>query len=81
MSEMMVYGCKVRANAGYDVGIDKEQLALFRHDHSRIVNRSNQWLRSVSSSASFACVFYSGNTNSSYASISRGVRPAFALCS
>ena len=79
MSETMVYGCKVWANAGYDVGIDKEQLALFRHDHSRIVNRSYQWLRSVYSSAYFALVGYNGLATDYGASASRGVRPAFAL--
>lgn len=81
MSETMVYGCKVWANSSYDVGIDKEQLALFRHDNSRIVNRSHQWLRSVSSSAAFACVHYIGHASDSIASYSGGVRPAFALCS
>jgi len=81
MSETMAYGCKVWANTGYDVGIDKEQLALFRHDHSRIVNRSYQWLRSVSSSAGFACVGGDGVAYGSAASASFGVRPAFALCS
>ena len=81
ISEVMAYGCKVWANAGYDVGIDKEQLALFRHDHSRIVNRSYQWLRSVSSSASFSYVGNDGVAITGGASFSRGVRPAFALCS
>jgi hypothetical protein len=77
----MAYGCKVWANSGYDVGIDKEQLALFRHDHSRIVNRSYQWLRSVASSASFAYVSINGLAVYGSASSSGGVRPAFALCS
>jgi hypothetical protein len=81
MSETMVYSCKVWANSGNDVGIDKEQLALFRHDHSRIVNRSFQWLRSVSSSTSFAYVVSLGSAGSFIASYSFGVRPAFALCS
>lgn len=79
MSETMVYGCKVWANSGYDVGIDKEQLALFRHDHSRIVNRSYQWLRSVYSSLGFAIVGGYGDVDGSGASHSFGVRPAFAL--
>lgn len=81
ISEVMAYGCKVWANSAYDVGIDKEQLALFRHDHSRIANRSHQWLRSVSSSAAFASVHYNGHASDSIASYSGGVRPAFALCS
>jgi hypothetical protein len=79
ISELMAFGCKVWANSGYDVGIDKEQLALFRHDHSRIVNRSYQWLRSVSSSVSFAYVSNYGVAHLGAASYSCGVRPAFAL--
>jgi hypothetical protein len=81
MSETMVYGCKVWANTGYNVGIDKEQLALFRHDHSRIANRSYQWLRSVTSPASFANIYYDGSAYNYPALGSIGVRPAFALCS
>jgi hypothetical protein len=81
MSEVMAYGCKVWANAGYDVGIDKEQLALFRHDVSRLTTRSSWWLRGVYSSTNFASVNYRGHTATSAASTSDGVRPAFALCS
>jgi hypothetical protein len=81
ISELMAYGCKVWANAGYDVGIDKEQLALFRHDVSRLTTRSSWWLRSVSSSAAFACVGNHGYANDYNASNFLGVRPAFALCS
>ena len=81
MSETMVYGCKVWANSGYDVGIDKEQLALFRHDVSRLTTRSSWWLRSVCSSAFFSVVDGRGNSNAYGASYSYGVRPAFALCS
>jgi len=81
INEVMAYGCKVWANAGYDVGIDKEQLALFRHDVSRLTTRAVWWLRSADSSADFACVNLNGNATGNGASYSRGVRPAFALCS
>jgi hypothetical protein len=81
MSETMVYGCKVQANSGYDVGIDKGQLALFRHDVSRLPIKSSWWLRSIGSPASFAFVGNFGEANYNYASSSYGVRPAFALCS
>ena len=81
ISEVMAYGCKVWGNQAYDVGIDKEQLALFRHDVSRLTTRSSWWLRSVCSSASFAGVHAYGYTHSPGASYSLGVRPAFALCS
>lgn len=79
MSETMVYGCKVWANSGYDVGIDKEQLALFRHDVSRLTTRSGWRLRSVYSSALFALVDTAGYATNTSASYSFGVRPAFAL--
>jgi hypothetical protein len=81
ISEVMACGCKVWANAGYDVGIDKEQLALFRHDVSRLTTRSIWWLRSVYSSALFARVDDFGHASYADASRSLGVRPAFALCS
>ena len=81
ISEVMACGCKVWANAGYDVGVDKEQLALFRHDISRLTTRAGWWLRSISSSSGFAFVSLDGYASTTYASYSRGVRPAFALCS
>jgi len=81
ISEVMAYGCKVWGNQGYDVGIDKEQLALFRHDVSRLTTRSSWWLRSVYSSSSFAIVYAYGIAGTYNAQNSRGVRPAFALCS
>jgi hypothetical protein len=81
ISEVMAYGCKVWGNNGYDVGIDKEQLALFRHDVSCLTIRAGWWLRSVYSSTGFAFVFINGVADLSAASASFGVRPAFALCS
>jgi len=81
ISEIMAYGCKVWGNQGYDVGIDKEQLALFRHDVSRLTTRANWWLRSIDSSAYFASIRGLGMADSRNPSYSYGVRPAFALCS
>lgn len=81
MSEVMVYGELAWSvgGKGYEVGIDKEQLALFRLDHSRICNRADWWLRSVDSAATFASVYTHGYANTDAASHSRGVRPAFAI--
>lgn len=60
--------------------ISKTQLALFMVCPKFIVNRSyNQWLRDVVSSAYFAYVFGTGNTNYSNASFSCGVRPVFPV--
>ena len=81
ISEVMAFGCKVWGNQGYDVGIDKEQLALFRHDVSRLTTRAGWWLRSVSSSAVFVLAYGNGIAGGNDASNSGGVRPAFALCS
>ena len=81
MNEPMVYGTRAwSVTNGYDVGIDKGQLALFALDHSRIVNRSYWWLRDVTSSASFAYVSSHGYANDNGASNSIGVRPAFGIC-
>ena len=85
MNETMVYGheaCsgKLTNSLNYNVGIDKGQLPLFKHDHSRITNRAHWWLRSVVSSAYFAFVYTGGNADNYNASHAYGVRPAFAIC-
>ena len=60
--------------------ISKTQLALFMVCPRFIVNRSyNQWLRDVVSSALFAVVNTYGDSNSSGASNSIGVRPVFPV--
>lgn len=81
MSEVMVYGTLAWSvgGKGYEVGIDKEQLALFRLDHSRICNRAAWWLRGVISATSFAFVPDTGVAASYGASTSYGVRPAFGI--
>ena len=85
MTEEMVYGTKEFKNiingtnipANYT--IDHGQLALFRHDHSRICNHATWWLRDVVSSATFAYVSHHGICNYSSASYAFGVRPAFGI--
>ena len=80
MNESMVYGHHAWASAlGYETGIDKGQLPLFAHDHSRICNRSYWWLRDVYSAAAFARVIDNGYAAYFDASASLGVRPAFAI--
>ena len=84
MNEQMVYGSRAWGNQagagnGYDVGIDKSQLPLFQHDHSRICNHAYWWLRSVVSGSNFADVNYGGSALYYYASASLGVRPAFGI--
>ena len=85
MNEEMVYGCKIfepmaNGSAVYsNYTVCKSQLPLFQHDHSRICNRANWWLRSVVSSTAFARVHAYGLASYDYASYSSGVRPAFAI--
>jgi hypothetical protein len=84
MNEFMVYGGKAWSNSGgagngYDVGIDKAQLPLFKHDISRACNRAYWWLRDVVSATTFAYVGNHGYADHYGASFSRGVRPAFAI--
>jgi len=85
MNEAMVYGGKffepmANGSAVYsNYTVSKSQLPLFQHDHSRICNRANWWLRGVVSSAYFAYVAGGGNASYYYASGSGGVRPAFAI--
>lgn len=81
MSEVMVYGTLAWSidGKGYEVGDGKTQLALFKHDISKVTNRSNWWLRGILSTTYFAYVSLNGNANFNYASFSFGVRPAFAI--
>ena len=85
MCEQMVYGCPVfmpMSNGSvmlYNYRVEKSQLPLFQHDHSKITNRSSWWLRDVVSATSFAYVASSGNANYHGASYSLGVRPAFCI--
>ena len=81
MSEIMVYGTLAWSNGGkgFEVGEDKSQLALFRHDISKVTNHASWWMRGVASTENFAYVHDRGHVNSASASISYGVRPCFAI--
>lgn len=78
MSEIMVYGCKIR-NPGNFYTTEKSQLALFRLNPAMVNLRYNYWLRDVVSAAGFAAVVSNGLADYDYASASRGVRPAFPI--
>lgn len=88
MNENMVYGSAhfrpqnyLGATIPHTHTIDKSQLPLFQHDHSRItIIRTWWWLRDVVFSTSFAATDGSGYSGTNDASISSGVRPAFAIC-
>ena len=77
MSEVMVYGTKVWANSGYEVGCINSQLPLFALAPEYIHRRFDYWLRGVGSATLFANVNSDGRANSYYASNSFGVRPLF----
>lgn len=86
MNESMVYGHNAwGSHHGYETGIDKSQLSLFKHKPDLIValndagSRYWYWLRDVVSSSNFASVSYCGNAGSYGASFSAGVRPAFLI--
>ena len=85
MNEAMVYGGKffepmANGTAVYsNYTVSKSQLPLFQHDHSRICNRANWWLRGVVSSSFFAIVHAHGIAYHYGASGSIGVRPAFGI--
>ena len=86
MCEHMVYGNGVFSPVSdgttipNNYRVEKSQLPLFQHEPSRICNRATWWLRDVISASSFAYVGDSGHADSyGAASLSLGVRPAFAI--
>ncbi len=86
MNESMVYGHNAwGSHHGYETGIDKSQLSLFKHKPDLIValndagSRYWYWLRDVVSSSGFAHVGSRGGADHHYASLSGGVRPAFLI--
>ena len=80
MNECMVYGHNAwGSHPGFETGIDKTQLALFRAKPSLITNRATWWLRGVVSAADFALVDGYGGASGGSASCGLGVRPAFGI--
>lgn len=80
MNECMVYGHNAWSDMRYNIGCQKNQLALFRLAHNYInISRSWYWLRNVVSPTGFACVNGNGGVNRSYASDVNGVLPAFLI--
>ena len=77
MSEVMVYGTKVWANSGYEVGCINSQLPLFALAPEYIHRRFDYWLRGVRSATLFAHVNHAGDASGGDASNSGGVRPLF----
>lgn len=82
MSEYMVYGHSAWGSSkGYETGIDKTQIALFRLMPEFITNRGLWWLRDVASATEFSFVGSFGYADRNSASAEGiGVRPIFAIC-
>ena len=85
LNETMVYGHQVwgvgseHGNAGYEVGIDKWQLAIFRLDPQFANIRSYWWLRSVASASYAARAGHDGKADDNGAANAFRVRPRFVL--
>lgn len=75
LSEVEVYGAQIWESSPYEVGHSARQLDLFRIDPSFKYNRSDWWLRGVSSASNAADVNWSGGAGRWSASIVAGVRP------
>lgn len=76
MNEVEVYGSNVCASAlGFETGINKRQLSLFRLSPQFINIRATWWLRGVCSASDACDVGYDGLASYNGASNSRGVRP------
>lgn len=82
MNEVQVYGSVAwgaHDGNGYNVASGDGQFPLFMFDRTKLHNREDYWLRDVSSATNFSNVYNYGYANNSYASYSRGVRPAFCI--
>ena len=79
MTEKMVLGAPVNSASALDEWCATRQMSAFRLSENLInYNRQWYWLRSIVSSANFACVYGNGTALTYAASNSLGVRP-FAL--
>lgn len=84
-NETMVYGHQVwgkgsvYTNEGYEVGIDKWQLAIFALNRNFANIRAHWWLRSVHSATNAAYVDIYGNAGNTGSANALAVRPRFLL--
>ena len=80
MNEVQVFGSIVWSSSGYETGSDNCQLPLFRLAPEFITNRSYwYWLRNITNASCFALVASNGNSSTSVASATGGVRPCFYI--
>lgn len=82
MNEVQAYGSVAwgaHDGNGYNVASGDGQFPLFMFDRTKLHNREDYWLRDVASATLFSNVSSNGRANSSGASTSYGVRPAFCI--
>lgn len=82
MNEVQAYGSVAwgaHDGNGYNVASGDGQFPLFMFDRTKLHNREDYWLRDVASAPYFSFVGNDGGASYSYASHSRGVRPAFCI--
>lgn len=82
MNEVQAYGSVAwgaHDGNGYNVASGDGQFPLFMFDRTKLHNREDYWLRDVASAPYFSYVVNGGLASSDYASLSRGVRPAFCI--
>lgn len=82
MNEVQAYGSVAwgaHDSNGYNVASGDGQFPLFMFDRTKLHNREDYWLRDVASAPGFSGVYGGGSANSSGASLSYGVRPAFCI--
>lgn len=79
MSEIEVYGCRIKSCHSTNYTSEKQQLALFRLNPVMVNLRYIYWLRDVTSNTAFARMTSLGYANVADASYSYGVRPVFAV--
>ena len=82
MNEHIAYGAYAwggGVQGGYNTGVDKSQLPLFRARPDLIASEENCWMRDVGSGMEFAYIGVSGSAGVTNASESFGIRPAFSI--
>ena len=86
MSERMVYGSPAWGNMvlstngnGYNCGVEKSQLNLFKHRHDLITTRYWYWLRDIRSATDFCAVTGTGYAAGYGASYVGAVHPACVI--
>ena len=77
-NEIEIYGCKIWSNNGFDVGINCQQLPVFKAIPYTAFSRDDFWLRSIVSSARFAGA--DGNGRARYHSASNSYPIKLLIC-